>query len=301
MVGKIKNNPVIAAQQAQRSQQTDEAGRLGGHSVRQGRSPFAAVRNAFLRVADYISAGFRNFKSLFSRPVRGGEAGAARAAAAREGATGEHIAAQAQGGVAGEQVGQGRESLALEKTESFSTDLSSIEDMFEYEADKETGLAVQMMKDLARIEYTIGGKGMECDPERSIQALHDLVRDENGKPDEKMLLAVSQVAHQGVFADGESRITLGLMHEHGVLPVGKGEVTLRIELERLDNGDVRIHAANHNEMRALIGSDGRTRIPLKEGSFYEHSRSVTLSAESVAAGQPAVTATPVRYAYSLNE
>ena len=289
MVGKIRGDSATAAQQAQQAEQAGATGALGGRTVRQGRNPFAAVRNALSRVADYISAGFKNFKSLFSRSVRRGEAGEARVAATRV-------------ATAPEQVEEARGRLSLEQKGTVSVDVASIGDMFEYVSDKETGLAEQALKDFPRTDYVIGGKTMDYDTARSVQALRDLATDENGQADEKMALAVSQVAHQGLFFDGESKITLGLLHDHGVIPVGQGDDSKRIKIERLDNGDVRIDIEARKDMKTVVGSDGKTHIHLKEGSFYEYSMSVTVHAGSVAGGHPAVVeAAPLRYAYSLGE
>ena len=280
MVGRIRSNPAIAAQQAQQAAAT---GSMGDRSVTRGKSVFAAVRSALSRAAHYVSA---SFKSLYSRQVRVGQTHAARAAAAPQ---------------AGAE--QKDTPLALEKAGKWPADVKGLRTMFQYEAVKETGITAQMTKDITRSDYIIGGEDMQRDPGHALHSLRGLVKDKKGGFDEKMLLAVSQVAHQGLLAEGETKLIMGLFNEHGVTPAGKtgGTGNSRYEVQRLKNGDMRINASSHTDITSVIGPDGKSVSKLKDGSFYEYSFSVTISAKSVAKGQPTLTATPVRYAYSLNE
>lgn len=195
-----------------------------------------------------------------------------------------------------------RERLSLEKTAAVPVDVAKIGKMFRYKPYKKTGLTEQALADFPRLNYVIGGKTMDNDTERSIQALQDVVTDKNGKVDKKMALAVSQVAHQGLFFDGEGEVMMELMNEHGVIPTGAGDDFQRINIERLDNGDVRVDIERRKNVRIAAGSDSRTQINLKEGSFYEYSMAVTVDARSVARGRPVlIEAAPLRYAYNISE
>ena len=280
MVDRIRSDPSVAARQMQN---TAAAGSLGGRSVTRGKSAFAAVGNALSRAAHYVSVKFR---SLISRHTRVGEAHTARVAATSQ-----------------TRAGQEGAPLALEKAGTWPANVNGLEQMFRYDDVMETGITEQMAKDITRSDYIIGGKDVQRDPGGALRALRDLVRDEDGKVDEKMLLAVSQIAHQGLLAEGETRLVKELFTGYGVTPAEKrgGTGDSRYELQRLDNGGIRINASSHTDVGSAVGQDGKSISKLKDGSFYEYSVSVTINAESVAKGQPALTAAPVKYAYSLIE
>lgn len=266
----------------QQTQQAPAVGSLGNRSVTRGKSRFAAVKDALSTAFSHIGAKFR---SLFSRRAQVGAAPTAKAAATQQTPAGQQGA-----------------RLALEKAGTLQTNVKGTEKMFQYDDVTDTGITEQMVKDITRSDYTIGGIDVQRSPDRAVQALSDLVRDEDGKVDEKMLLAVSQIAHQGLLADGEKPLIMGLMNEHGVVPAGKksGSGDSRYDIQRLDNGDIRVSASSHADVSFLVDNEGDVN-ELKDGSFYEYSFSVTINAENVARGQPTLTSTPVRYAYSLSE
>ena len=296
-------NKIGASPQTLATQQTTAVGAvgaLGDREVRRSRSVFAAVKSTLSKAARYLSG---KFKSLFSRRAQVGKAPTALASAALHTA-----AAKPQ-----------RAPLNLQKQGEWPVDEKNFASLFQYETDQQSetykkhGICEQMWKDSSRDTFVVNGENMQRDPDRTIEALHELVKDKDGKVNEKLLLAVSQLSHQGALAEGVRPFTLGMYHDHGLTVVagrGVGEVGTdehsqsesRYEIQRLNSGDIQINISRRTTLgTAFAQDDPKLLIALKGDSSFESSFTLTINAESVARGQPTLTATPIQYAYKIIE
>ena len=164
------------------------------------------------------------------------------------------------------------------------------------------GITEQMSLDLERMDYNINGEDMNRDGAKTLQALREMVTDDSGRVDKEMLKAISQVAHQGLMSDGESKIIYNdLLPNKGILPAGQTSGVRNITITRLANGDIKLDAQVRNNLRNLMLEDGRTYLPVTGDSYYEHSQSVIIHADSVMAGKPDLSNFPLDYSYNIQE
>lgn len=84
----IERTGTSSVTQAQAQQNTNAAetiGQLGPRTVRQGKADGSGltIKSALTKIADFLRAGFEEFKSLHSRSVSAGQADTARVAAGK--------------------------------------------------------------------------------------------------------------------------------------------------------------------------------------------------------------------------
>ena len=296
-IDRTGTGPIQQTREQQAADNANATGQLGNHTVRQGESDGtgATIRSVFSKLADYLRAGFEKFKSLFSRSVSAGQADTARVAAtARQDEAGSIVGSMEEA--------PPREPISLKKSGFHSVNPAGLKRMFNDTNVTTDGITEQMSLDLERMDYNIDGEDMGQDKDKTLQALRELVTDDSGRVDKEMLKAISQVAHQGLMSDGESKIIYNdLLPNKGILPAGQTSGVRNITITRLANGDIKLDARVRNNLRNLVLEDGRTYLPVTDDSYYEHAQSVVIHADSVRAGKPDLSNFPLDYSYNLQE
>ena len=268
---RVGARPLTAIQQ---QGQTDKTGKLGQRPVRQ-----ETPNTLFSRLSTF-------FGNPFSRPAAG-QPGLAMATGAASAQTPEPAAPR---------------KINLQKNGVTDIDPAGIRAMLKDTNIRDNGITEQMNLDFPRSQYTINGMAMNNDPARSVTALEDITRNEDGSINKDLLLAVSQIAHQGLFFDGEKKVASeDLTANHGIIPAGHADNVRQFTITRPDNGDVQVDALSHNNVTAAFGEDGFTPRPLSEDSFYQYAIGVTIHADSIGAGEPAITISPLTWSCNIRE